>query len=890
MKKILLALVGGAMLSLSACSYVDPHQQILAGFGKEKQTEVKAEISFAKDEYQQPVVSSDAGITTVEFTVNAAWSAALAPESDTKAEASYPDWISFEPQSGKAGVVTMTIGTTANEDYDSRTAQIVITAGSEKETITVTQAQLDAMIVADKNFELSADSDEFTVCVLSNVEDVEYTILDGASQWLKEAPRTKGLVEKGYNFSVAANDGAYRSAKIVFSSSTSGDVDVVTVSQMDGNDYLCITAVEDGFKAGLERNSTLVSAEILYSTDKISWREAGFEGSDLTFFFPEEALKAGESVYIKTKEERHLDNSHHYLSFVATSKFDASGNLMYFVDPTGESKEVGDYEFRYLFANCANLVSAADLKLPATTLAFRCYESMFSICSNLTSPPELPATTLADFCYAAMFVGCGNLASAPELPATTLAWNCYYQMFQGCKALTGVVELPATNLVESCYEYMFSGCTNLDGVAVNFVDWNADGHSTEYWMEGVKASGEFIINNDDLDINVIRGDNTIPAGWDVYGGARGPVCVKAGDDLQEAIDKAYSEVRVQGGATFAGEINIYDSNKNKKLSGGWNADFTEQSMDNLSVIDGDGSTYGIFCAADSDDEPLQGSFEVSYFEFTKCVGNKGAGIHICGGPLTVHHCYFHDNDGEKGAAIGTREGTYSSEEYIYNNIFEANTADGHGAVLGLGDGVSTSDFVKATVVSNLFINNRSEKFDGYTSLFICYKNAELNFINNTVVGNFNYRDGNDSYPGMIFRENTRNLLANNVIVGNLISDNVRPAVEESHPVFIDFGGSRSVFVNNVYQGNTCLNSQNVTSVDNKWISAGLSYSAYLSNDYQPQGAAIGMGTLSTFTPAFSDGSSASVSVQEILEKFPYDLAGNPRVVGGKVDAGCYQTR
>ena len=64
----------------------------------------------------------------------------------------------------------------------------------------------------------------------------------------------------------------------------------------------------------------------------------------------------------------------------------------------------------------------------------------------------------------------------------------------------------------------------------------------------------------------------------------------------------------------------------------------------------------------------------------------------------------------------------------------------------------------------------------------------------------------------------------------------------------------------------------------------------ISNDYQPQGAAIGMGTLSTFTPAFSDGSSASVSVQEILEKFPYDLAGNPRVVGGKVDAGCYQTR
>ena len=370
-----------------------------------------------------------------------------------------------------------------------------------------------------------------------------------------------------------------------------------------------------------------------------------------------------------------------------------------------------------------------------------------------------------------------------------------------------------------------------------------------------------------------------------------PVFVRTSCSLQDVIDNAkeYQEIRVLGGLTFSGGINIFDSNKNKAISGGWNEDFTEQSMDNLTKIAGGGSV-GFNCQADATDLPLQGYFKVSYFDISGCKGNHGAGIHICGGPLTVHHCYFHDNDGEKGAAIGTREEKYSSEEYIYNNIFEANTADGHGAVLGLGDGVSTSDFVKATVVSNLFINNRSESFGGYASIFICYNYTELNFINNTVVGNFNYYDGDDPYSGMMFRGNTRNIVANNIIVGNLISkDKLRPAVEEPHPNYTNFGGSHAVFVNNVYEGGY-KESSNVTFADNIEIAAGASYSAYLSNDYQPLGKAIGAGTLSTFAPTFNDGTSNPTSVKDILEKYPYDLAGNPRVVNGKVDLGCYQTK
>ena len=371
-----------------------------------------------------------------------------------------------------------------------------------------------------------------------------------------------------------------------------------------------------------------------------------------------------------------------------------------------------------------------------------------------------------------------------------------------------------------------------------------------------------------------------------------PVFVRAGESLQKAIDNAkeFQEIRVLGGLTFNGNIDILDANKNKALSGGWNEDFTEQSMDNLTIIDGEDANYGIFCAADKDDNPLQGYFEVSYFGFTRCKGGHGPCVHICGGPLTVHHCKIYNNTqiSSKGA-IGTREEDFGSDLIVYNCIFEGNIADGHGACLGLGDG-EEGDIVTATVVNNLFINNRSESFGGYASIFICYNHTELVFVNNTVVNNFNYMDGDDKYSGMMFRGNTRNLIANNIIVGNTLSeDNLEPPVEFPHPNYINLGGSYAVLANNIIESDIKEN-QNMTSKDNQMFDAGFDYSKVISNDYQPLGSAIGAGTLGEYTITFNSGLTNTVSVENVLAKYDTDLAGNPRVVNGKVDLGCYQTK
>lgn len=81
------------------------------------------------------------GNGVISFTTNVAWSAKV---NDTKASS----WCSISPESGKAGDVKITV--TAKKDYelyDDFSAEVVITAGTASETVTVTRGQKDALIL-----------------------------------------------------------------------------------------------------------------------------------------------------------------------------------------------------------------------------------------------------------------------------------------------------------------------------------------------------------------------------------------------------------------------------------------------------------------------------------------------------------------------------------------------------------------------------------------------------------------------------------------------------------------------------------------------------------------------------------------------------------------------
>ena len=161
-----------------------------------------------------------------------------------------------------------------------------------------------------------------------------------------------------------------------------------------------------------------------------------------------------------------------------------------------------------MFRNCVNLTAAPEL--PATELTNYCYGYMFNGCTSLTAAPELPATTLADYCYSYMFNGCSGLTAAPALPATTLAPVCYRQMFQGCTGLTAAPVLPAETLVSSCYNQMFKGCSNLSSVTCLATSLGAS-NTTGNWLNGVSATGTFTAASG---ATWTEGSaNGIPTGW-----------------------------------------------------------------------------------------------------------------------------------------------------------------------------------------------------------------------------------------------------------------------------------------------------------------------------------------------------------------------------------------
>lgn len=194
----------------------------------------------------------------------------------------------------------------------------------------------------------------------------------------------------------------------------------------------------------------------------------------------------------------------------STAIFEVEGNIMsllYDNSFVGQTELESANTFYRLFERCW-ITSAENLVLPATTLKYRCYCSLFNG-SGLITPPELPATTLTDDCYYSMFEGCSYLRTAPELPATSLTEDCYNKMFYNCISLTEAPYLPATTLAPYCYNNMFYGCSNLTGIRCHAIDISATGCTTN-WVSGVSSTGTFIKHAAGV---WPIGDNGVPSGW-----------------------------------------------------------------------------------------------------------------------------------------------------------------------------------------------------------------------------------------------------------------------------------------------------------------------------------------------------------------------------------------
>ena len=249
----------------------------------------------------------------------------------------------------------------------------------------------------------------------------------------------------------------------------------ITINQTANDtepDYFYIESLGDGNTVSVinqgDGSTSGVTPTLEYSTDKNTWDTITFDWTrgNYTTELPI-ALNTGEKMYFRNDTRLFSNSYNKYITFSSTVSSNVGGDihtLSNYLD-VDSNVRINSYMFYNLFYNNKYIVNASNLRLPYTTLAQSCYDSMFYGCSSLTTAPtELPATNLSFgySCYQAMFLGCTSLTTAPELPATTLVTGCYQYMFQGCTSLTSApTELPATKLDKNCYNSMFNGCTSL---------------------------------------------------------------------------------------------------------------------------------------------------------------------------------------------------------------------------------------------------------------------------------------------------------------------------------------------------------------------------------------------------------------------------------------------
>lgn len=104
------------------------------------------------------------------------------------------------------GLTTHTLNYTvdANTSYDSREAKIVVTdtKNNKSETITITQAQKDAIVLAKSEYEFGTDGGNLDFEIQTNV-DVTVTISDDAKDWIQQV-ETRALETKTLYFNVSA--------------------------------------------------------------------------------------------------------------------------------------------------------------------------------------------------------------------------------------------------------------------------------------------------------------------------------------------------------------------------------------------------------------------------------------------------------------------------------------------------------------------------------------------------------------------------------------------------------------------------------------------------------------------------------------------------------------
>ena len=169
-----------------------------------KETKVEDAVTIKTDEQVVPV---EGGVLSIAINSTVAWTA--------KASES---WVTLSPTSGEAGDATVKASVLKNDTNDSRTATVTFTAGTKTATYSIVQDQLNALNIAQTEYEVPAEGGTVEVKVSANVD--YQVIIPEAVDWVENAT-TRGLTESTVVLKVApTTEIEARTANITISDGT----------------------------------------------------------------------------------------------------------------------------------------------------------------------------------------------------------------------------------------------------------------------------------------------------------------------------------------------------------------------------------------------------------------------------------------------------------------------------------------------------------------------------------------------------------------------------------------------------------------------------------------------------------------------------------------------
>lgn len=146
-------------------------------------------VSASTLDFLQPAQTS-----TFEITATHDWTAV-----------SSDSWISLSPSSGTSGTAHVTVTATENEATSPRTAQITVSMEALTHTISVSQAQKDALSVTPTSLTPSCDGGQFVVTVTSNLP-YTVSINQAGAAWIRQTGTqeigTQGTATQEVSFTI----------------------------------------------------------------------------------------------------------------------------------------------------------------------------------------------------------------------------------------------------------------------------------------------------------------------------------------------------------------------------------------------------------------------------------------------------------------------------------------------------------------------------------------------------------------------------------------------------------------------------------------------------------------------------------------------------------------